>query len=63
LDTFIDVKGWKSQGNRLSTQKILNIKELETTTKKDKLTPGDVVDLEVKKRTGTSNGREQGKLF
>ena len=60
LDQFIDVKGWKSQGNRLSIQKITSIKELNAPTK-DKLTPGDVVDLEVKNKKGKKDG--QGDLF
>ena len=66
LDTFIDVKGWKSQGNRLSMQKVSMIKELEVaTTKADKLAPGDVVDFDVKTGKGGVNGKDksQGKLF
>ena len=59
LDQFIDVKGWKSQGNRLSTQRITNIKELST-PKKDTLTAGDVVDFEVAKKKGKGG---QGNLF
>jgi topoisomerase IV subunit A len=69
LGEFMDVKGWKAAGNRLSDQKLLGVKELEdavgsstvgslqSTPAKDddaKFHAGDTIDFEVK---------GQGKLF
>jgi topoisomerase-4 subunit A len=67
LGEFMDVKGWKALGNKLSDQKLTGVKELESPqtavrspqskpTKEDnsKLRAGDTIDFEI---TG------QGKLF
>ena len=43
LDGFIDVKGWKALGNKLSEQKLLSCKESIS----DTLTPGDSVEFDV----------------
>ncbi|MDX1939085.1 MAG: DNA gyrase/topoisomerase IV subunit A [Saprospiraceae bacterium] len=63
LAEFIDVKGWKAIGNRLSDQKLTSIKELseeEIAKSKielpDKLHAGDSIEFDVE-----NNG--QGKLF
>lgn len=68
---FIDVKGWKAIGNKLSDQRIMGVKEIETEGKdmaeaesensnttegKEKLKAGDSIDFDVE-----SNG--QGKMF
>ena len=57
LKDFIDVKGWKSQGNKLSSQRITNVKDITPTPKKpaekNKLSPGDSIDFDL----------NQGKLF
>lgn len=66
LAEFMDVKGWKAMGNRLSDQKLSSIKELtpeEIEAAKqelpDKFQAGDSIEFEVKK-----NGKgNQGKLF
>jgi len=66
LGEFMDVKGWKAMGNRLSDQKLSSIKELteeEIAAAKqelpDKFQAGDSIEFEVKK-----NGKgDQGKLF
>ncbi len=66
LAEFMDVKGWKAIGNRLSDQKLTSIKELteeEIAAAKqelpDKFQAGDSIEFEVKK-----NGKgDQGKLF
>lgn len=50
---FIDVKGWKALGNKLSEQKLSGIKEVPLN---DKLTAGDSIEFDV-----DSNG--QGKMF
>ncbi len=48
LKDFIDVKGWKSMGNKLSDQRITGIKELKSTTDKpDKLKAGDSIEFDV----------------
>ena len=62
LAEFIDVKGWKAMGNKLSNQKITGVKEVKiiAATKADKspskkkLSPGDSIDFDL-------DG--QGKLF
>lgn len=53
---FIDVKGWKALGNKLSDQKLSGIKEVENVPLKDKLTAGDSIEFDM-----DSNG--QGKMF
>ena len=51
LAEFIDVKGWKSQGNKLSGQRITGVKDItpapKPTAKKDKLSPGDSIDFDL----------------
>lgn len=51
LAEFIDVKGWKSQGNKLSGQRITGVKDITPvnipTNKKDKLSPGDSIDFDL----------------
>jgi topoisomerase-4 subunit A len=52
LADFIDVKGWKSQGNKLSNQRIISVKDISPTIEKkesgkDKLSPGDSIDFDV----------------
>ncbi|MFZ4543034.1 MAG: DNA gyrase/topoisomerase IV subunit A [Saprospiraceae bacterium] len=51
---FVDVKGWKAMGNKVSDQLLTNIKEIEKEAAKpvepenpDKLHPGDSVDLKL----------------
>ena len=49
IEAFIDVKGWKSQGNKLSGQRITGIKDItpKDAQKKDKLSPGDSIDFDL----------------
>jgi topoisomerase-4 subunit A len=48
LVEFIDVKGWKSVGNKLSDKKLISIKLQEAdVTRKDKLQAGDSIDFDV----------------
>ena len=51
LAEFIDVKGWKSQGNKLSGQRITGVKDItpapKPSAKKDKLSPGDSIDFDL----------------
>ena len=52
LAEFIDVKGWKSQGNKLSAQRITGVKDVTPipkikNDKKDKLSPGDSIDFDL----------------
>ncbi len=58
VEGFIDVKGWKSQGNKLSGQRITGVKDMtpKETPKKDKLSPGDSIDFDL-------NDDGQAKLF
>ncbi|MEM6967009.1 MAG: DNA gyrase/topoisomerase IV subunit A [Bacteroidota bacterium] len=56
LAEFIDVKGWKALGNKLSDQRLTGIKEVNT-NQKDKLSLGDSIEFDVKK------DNEQGELF
>ena len=46
LEDFIDVKGWKAIGNKLSDNKLSNIKELEPEIP-ETLQPGDTVDFDI----------------
>ncbi len=63
LDEFIDVKGWKALGNKLSDQKITGVKEImaetktekENTNEKDVLRAGDSIEFDL--------DDNQGKLF
>ena len=57
LSEFIDVKGWKAQGNKLSDRKLTQIKEVEDIAPEaPKLHAGDTVEFDVE-----DNG--QTKLF
>ncbi len=56
LAEFIEVKGWKALGNKLSDQKLSGIKELESSSLKEKLTAGDSIEFDI-----DDNG--QGKMF
>ncbi len=67
LGEFIDVKGWKATGNKLSDQKLTNIKEVEPRQEAvsaihkaeqpdDKLHAGDTVEFKV-------DQKGQGQLF
>jgi len=48
VEGFIDVKGWKSQGNKLSGQRITGVKDITPKDiKKDKLSPGDSIDFDM----------------
>ncbi len=53
---FIEVKGWKALGNKLSDQKLSGVREVETSALKDKLTAGDSIDFDI-------DGTGQGKMF
>jgi topoisomerase-4 subunit A len=44
---FIEVKGWKALGNKLSDQKLSGVKEIETSSLKDKLTAGDSIEFDI----------------
>ena len=48
---FIDIKGWKSQGNKLSGQRITGVKDItpadKPSPKKNKLKPGDSIDFDL----------------
>jgi len=44
LADFIDVKGWKALGNKLSDQRLTGVKEVDANGK-DKLSPGDTIEL------------------
>ncbi len=55
LAEFIDLKGWKALGNKLSDQKLTSVKEIEETLV-EKLKPGDSIDFDL-----DEDG--QGKLF
>ncbi len=68
LAEFMDVKGWRAIGNKLSDQKLTSVKEMELEKSDvekaeerdvpDKLHAGDSVEFDV-----TKNGEGQGKLF
>ena len=53
---FIDVKGWKAQGNKISEQRLTGVKEIESTSLDKKLKAGDSVEFDMDK-----NG--QGSMF
>ncbi len=59
LADFIDVKGWKALGNKLSDQKLTKVEELpeDSPSEKGVLAPGDSIEFDVK------GGNGQGKLF
>ncbi len=52
---FIDVKGWRAQGNKFSDAKLTSVKKMES-KKSTKLKAGDSVELDVK-------GKGQKKMF
>ena len=56
LAEFIDVKGWKAMGNKLSDQRLTGIKEITTSTLDEKLKAGDTIEFDM-----DDNG--QGKMF
>ena len=67
LAGFVDVKGWKAIGNKVSDQRLANIREIgsepqaepparQPEKKESKLKAGDSIDFDIEK-----NG--QGKLF
>jgi topoisomerase-4 subunit A len=60
LAEFIDVKGWKAMGNKLSEQRLAGIKEVEEKPDKTnaKLKPGDSLDFDLE-----NDGTGQGELF
>lgn len=63
IDEFIDVKGWKALGNKLSENKITGIKEVKadkgsSKALKDKLSAGDTIEFEINPKD-----KGQGKLF
>lgn len=53
---FIDVKGWKALGNKLSDQKLSGVKEVESSTLKDKLSAGDSIEFDI-------DDKGQSKMF
>ena len=53
---FIEVKGWKALGNKLSDQKLSGVKELASSSLKEKLKAGDSIEFDI-----DDNG--QGKMF
>ena len=53
---FIDVKGWKALGNKLSDQRLTGVKEVETSSLKDKLSAGDSIEFDI-------DDKGQGKMF
>jgi len=56
---FIDLKGWKALGNKLTEAKLLSVKEVETESEANKrLQAGDSVEFDLKARIGG-----QQKLF
>ncbi len=60
LADFIEVKGWKALGNKVSDQKLLGVKEIGSakTGEKNKLSAGDSIEFDLGK---DENG--QGNLF
>ncbi|MCB0641396.1 MAG: DNA gyrase/topoisomerase IV subunit A, partial [Phaeodactylibacter sp.] len=60
LADFIDVKGWKSLGNKLSEHKLSNVKEEEKAekTEKEGYNAGDTIDFDLQE-----NGNGQTSLF
>lgn len=58
LAEFVDVKGWKAMGNKLSDQLLTNIKELEHSIIEEKknVTTGDTIEFEI-------TNPQQGDLF
>ena len=53
---FIEVKGWKALGNKLSDQRLTGVKEVETSALKDKLSAGDSIEFDI-------DDTGQGKMF
>lgn len=57
LEDFVDIKGWKAIGNKLSDQKLTDVIELEISkVNNNKIHVGDSIDFEIQ------NG-QQGELF
>ena len=57
LAEFIDVKGWRALGNKLSDQRLTSVKEVDASNK-EKLTPGDSIEFDINKKD-----KGQGELF
>ena len=55
LADFVDVKGWKAIGNKVSDKRITGVKDM--TKHKKKLTAGDTIELDVKKKK--DNGQQE----
>ena len=55
ITEFIDVKGWKSLGNKLEAARITNVQPVETEASQ-KLKAGDSIDFEI-------DSKGQGKMF
>ena len=53
---FIDIKGWKALGNKLSDQRLTGVKEVEASALKDKLSAGDSIEFDI-------DDKGQGKMF
>ena len=53
---FIDIKGWKALGNKLSDQRLTGVKEVETSPLKEKLSAGDSIEFDI-------DDKGQGKMF
>jgi topoisomerase-4 subunit A len=52
LAEFIDVKGWKAIGNKLSNQKLTDLEEIEPKEPlPDKLQAGDSIEMDVTRQT------------
>ena len=56
VSDFIDVKGWKSLGNRLEETRITNVRDISKKPNEGKLKPGDSIELDV-------DNKGQGKMF
>jgi len=57
LADFIEVKGWKAIGNKVSDQKLMTVKEVKpAVSEKDKLKAGDSIEFDV-------DNKNQGNLF
>ena len=47
LEEFIDVKGWKSQGNKLTDAKVKSVELVSFDKEEEELSAGDSVDLDI----------------
>ena len=55
LDEFIDVKGWKALGNKLSNDKILNIHLIPSKTISSNEVNSDPKKPSIEKKSGSAN--------